>query len=307
MPSSLWTRLSSGLARTKFHLTDRMRQVLGSRALSRDVLDDLEEVLIGADVGVEATTRIIETLEQAPERPSAGATWAIKKVRSTVHEMLARRAIKLALSDAPPTVILVVGVNGVGKTTTIGKLAARFASGGKKVLIGAADTFRAAADEQLTIWAERASAQIVRHQRGSDAASVAYDAVSAARARGSDVVLIDTAGRLHTKLNLMEELKKIKRVLSKLDPSYPHETLLVLDAMSGQNALVQAKQFHQAIGLSGIALTKLDSSAKGGIIIAIAGELDVPIKLVGVGEAMEDLQDFDPDAFVEALFGDGVQ
>lgn len=300
----MWSRLHDGLARTKLQFTDRLRRVLADGALTGEVLDELEEVLISADVGVDATSRIIEALHEGGDQTAPGADRAYAAVRSTVRDILVRRAMRLTLSDVTPTVVLVVGVNGVGKTTTIGKLAARFASGGKKVLIGAADTFRAAADEQLSVWARRANAQIVRHEPGSDAASVAYDAVSAARSRGVDVVLIDTAGRLHTKHNLMAELQKIKRVLGRLDPAYPHETLLILDAMSGQNALVQVRQFHQAIGLTGIALTKLDSSAKGGIIVAVADELDVPIKLVGVGETMEDLQDFDPDAFVAALFGD---
>ena len=303
MLPSMWARLRQGLTRTKAQLTDRLAQVLMGRSLTQEVLDDLEEVLIGADLGVEATTKVLDALAEAPTRSSHDAEWALDCVRSRMQEILTKRAPALTIAKRPPTVIVVVGVNGVGKTTTIGKLAARFTSQGKKALIGAADTFRAAADEQLTVWAERAKAQIVRHERGADAASVAYDAVSAARTRGADAVIIDTAGRLHTKSNLMEELKKIKRVLAKLDPAYPHETLLVLDATTGQNALAQARQFHQAVGVTGIALTKLDSSAKGGIIVAVADALDVPIKLVGVGEAQEDLQDFDAEAFLDALFG----
>ena len=303
MPS-MWKRLRHGLARTKSHFTDQLRSLLRAHSLTDDVLEQLEELLIGADVGVDAATTILEALEDDPLRSSGDASWAFDKVRSAMGSMLSQQDGRLVASERPPTVILVVGVNGGGKTTTIGKLAARFGAEGHKVLIAAADTFRAAADEQLDVWAARAGAQIVRHQRGADAASVAYDAVAAGEGRGMDYVIIDTAGRLHTKSNLMEELRKIKRVVAKLDPAYPHETLLVLDATTGQNALVQARQFHQAIGITGIAVTKLDSSAKGGILVAVAEELGVPIKLVGVGETTEDLQDFDADAFLSALFED---
>jgi len=300
---SLFRRLRDGLARTRAQLTDRMQEILYGRSLTQDVLDELEELLIAADVGVEATGRILHEIEDDPKRTSGDAAWAVGKVRAIMREILTRQPSDLVIADVPPTVMLVVGVNGTGKTTTIGKLAARFSAEGRDVLIGAADTFRAAADEQLEVWAERAKAQIVRHGRGADAASVAWDAVGAARSRRVDAVLIDTAGRLHTRSNLMEELRKIKRVIAKHDPSYPHETLLVLDATTGQNALAQARQFNDAIGITGIALTKLDSSAKGGIVIAIAEELGIPVKLVGVGETIDDLQDFDPDAFLDALFG----
>jgi len=306
MPS-VWTRLRYGLARTKSNFTDRLHTLLRGRSVTAEVLDELEEVLIGADIGVEASMRILETLENDPQRRSSNGEWAVERVRAEMHDMLTRTGHAINISESPPTVILVVGVNGVGKTTTIGKLAARFNDSGHSVLIGSADTFRAAADEQLDIWAERAKADIVRHHRGADAASVAYDAVAAAISRNKDIVIIDTAGRLHTKSNLMEELRKIRRVIAKHDPSYPHETLLVLDATSGQNALVQAKQFNEAVGITGIALTKLDSSAKGGIVIAVAEELGVPIKLVGVGEQMEDLQHFDADLFLDALFESGDQ
>jgi fused signal recognition particle receptor len=201
-----------------------------------------------------------------------------------------------------PQVVLVVGINGVGKTTTIGKLAHEYVRNGSKVVIAAADTFRAAANEQLEIWAERAGAQIIRQRQGSDPAAVAYDSVQAAKARGADVVIVDTAGRLHTKLNLMEELRKIKRVLQKLDPAFPHEVLLVIDASTGQNGLQQAKQFSAAVGVTGLVLTKLDGTAKGGIVLAIIRELKVPVRYIGVGERLGDLQPFDPGAFVEALF-----
>ena len=299
--ASIWSRLKSGLARTRAQLTNKLQSLLSGNSLTQDVLDDLEEVLISADIGVDATTEILEALEEAKGHSNAPG-WAVDTVKSYMKDVLANGNPGVTVAEDLPTVIVVVGVNGVGKTTTIGKLAGRYADEGKKVLIGAADTFRAAADAQLDIWAQRASADIVRHQHGADAASVAYDAVSAARSRNADVAIIDTAGRLHTKANLMGELQKIIRVLRKIDESYPHEILLVLDATTGQNALTQAQQFNTAVGVTGIALTKLDSSAKGGMIIAIAKELGVPVKLVGVGEQIEDLQDFDPDSFLEALF-----
>jgi fused signal recognition particle receptor len=297
--SGLWSRLRNGLARTRSQLTDRLQSLLRGNALTEEIIEELEEILISADVGVDATAEIIERLEQAPRD---NGTWAVDAVKNFMLETLSGSSEGIARAESGPTVILVVGVNGVGKTTTIGKLAGRFSSEGRKVIIGAADTFRAAADEQLEVWARRANAEIVRHQRGADAASVAYDAVSTAVAREADVVIIDTAGRLHTKTNLMAELDKIKRVISKVNPTYPHETLLVIDATTGQNALVQATHFNNAVGVTGIALTKLDSSAKGGMILAVAKELSVPIKLVGVGEQIDDLQDFDAETYVEALF-----
>ena len=305
--ASIWSRLKQGLARTRAQLTDRLQALLSGQAITRDVLEELEEILIGADIGVDATSDILEALESGEGRAS-GPSWAVNTVRAYMNDILTRKPAALASAEEPPTVIVVVGVNGVGKTTTIGKLAGRYAAEGKRVLIGAADTFRAAADEQLDIWARRAGAEIVRQQHGADAASVAFDAANAARSRQSDVVIIDTAGRLHTKSNLMAELQKIVRVLQKIDPAYPHEVLLVLDATTGQNALTQAQQFSSAVGVTGIALTKLDSSAKGGMIIAIAKELGIPVKLVGVGEQIADLQDFRAEAFVEALFsGDARQ
>ena len=298
MPS-LWTRLRDGLARTRSNLGDRLRSTLSGGAISADVLDDLEEALIGADVGVEATQKIVDAIEE--ERGSGEQ--AFDTVRRVMAEMLTRSDYTLHMADDGPTVMLVVGVNGAGKTTTVGKLAARGRSEDLNVLIGAADTFRAAADEQLDVWAKRADAEIVRHAPGSDSAAVAYATVQAALAQQADLVLIDTAGRLHTKRNLMEELRKIKRVMAKHDEAYPHETLLVIDATSGQNALQQARAFNEAVDITGIALTKLDSTAKGGIVVAVAEELGVPVKLVGVGEALEDLQGFDPELFLDALFG----
>jgi fused signal recognition particle receptor len=230
-------------------------------------------------------------------------------------ELLVREVLQAQLTDGPaadglftrpwgkPHVIMVVGINGVGKTTTIGKLAHRYIAAGKKVCIGAADTFRAAANEQLEVWAQRAGAEIIVQARGADPAAVAFDAVHAAMSRSADVVIIDTAGRLHTKVNLMEELRKIKRVIQKHSPEFPHEVLLVIDASTGQNGIQQAKQFHAAVGLTGIVLTKLDGTAKGGIVFAITRALNVPVRFVGVGEKIDDLQPFDRQAFVAALFG----
>ncbi|HQK21795.1 MAG TPA: signal recognition particle-docking protein FtsY [Candidatus Latescibacteria bacterium] len=304
MISSIWSRLRHGLSRTRSTLTLRLRSILGG-ALTAETLETLEEVLITADVGVMTAAKILKRLETDAASSGCDPAWAMRSVRTTVEEILRAAHRPFALPEEKPAVVLVVGVNGVGKTTTIGKLAARYAEQRRRVLIGAADTFRAAADEQLLVWAQRARAEIVRQQHGADAAGVAYDAVAAAQHRSTDLVLIDTAGRLHTKSNLMEELRKIKRVLGKLSPTFPHHVLLVLDATTGQNALVQARQFHEAIGVTGIALTKLDSSAHGGIVIAISDELRVPIQFVGVGETLDDLQDFDPHAFTEALFDIG--
>lgn len=301
MLSALWSRLRNGLSRTRGALTGRLRSILAGD-LTAEALEELEEALITSDVGVVTAGKILKALEEHRAKSTGGSNWAMSAVRNTVQTILETAHRPFDLSEEAPTVVLVVGVNGVGKTTTIGKLAARYTAEGRRVLIGAADTFRAAADEQLSIWAQRADAEVVRQQHGADAASVAFDAVVAAKNRGADLVLIDTAGRLHTKGNLMEELKKIKRVLGKISPAYPHHVLLVVDATNGQNALVQAKQFQQAVGVTGIALTKLDSSAHGGIVIAIADELGVPIQFVGVGEALGDLQDFSPTDFAEALF-----
>jgi fused signal recognition particle receptor len=226
-------------------------------------------------------------------------------LRNEVLAILSHRAPLEPVAATRPHVVMVVGVNGVGKTTTIGKLAARFTAEGRSVLIAAADTFRAAAVDQLAIWAERAGAGLIRHKDGTDPAAVAYDAVEAALARQTDVVIVDTAGRLHTKVNLMEEIKKVKRSISKRLPEAPHEVLLVLDATTGQNAVAQAEMFHQALGVTGIALTKLDGTAKGGIVIAIRRSFDIPLQYIGIGESIEDLQDFDPERFVDALFSTG--
>ena len=300
-------KLKQGLSKTREGLSGKINEVLRrSPGLDDETLEEIEEILIGADVGVSATLRIIDRLrerllrEAAPERTVA---WVRGQLETELLEIL--RAVEPRSSEPPvttPHVILVAGVNGSGKTTTIGKLACRYAAQGKRVLLAACDTYRAAAIDQLSIWAERSDAQIVHHQPGADAASVAYDALAAARSRGMDVVLIDTAGRLHTSINLMEELKKIHRVLGVRLPGAPHESLLVLDATTGQNAVAQARQFQADIGITGLVLAKLDGTARGGIVIAIADELGLPVRMVGLGEGRDDLSDFEPEAFVTALF-----
>ena len=297
------SRLRLGLTKTRDFLNTDIEDLFsGKRKIDDELLEELEELLITADLGVQTTMDLMGKISRKTSKiASPDDLKAILK-----EEILAIVAGAPAEADpgpAPqPKVVMIVGVNGVGKTTTIGKLAARYVRDGKKVLIAASDTFRAAAIEQLSIWAERAGAEIVKHKDKADPAAVAFDAVSAAVARGVDIVLVDTAGRLHTKVNLMEELKKIKRSLAKQCPEAPHETLLVLDATTGQNALSQAKLFDEAIDLSALALTKLDGTAKGGIVVSICSTLNIPLRYIGVGEQIEDLQDFDPRQFVEALF-----
>ena len=298
----LVARLRKGLAKTREILsTDIDALFKGKRSVDEDLLEELEELLITADLGIQTSMELIDKITKKSSIISDPAQ---------LKEILKEELLSYLVTDNPPPaarpnkphVIMVLGVNGVGKTTTIGKLAARSTAAGQKVLMAASDTFRAAAIEQLTIWAERAGAEIVKHKERADPAAVAYDAVEAAAARGADIVLIDTAGRLHTKINLMEELKKIKRTVSKKISGAPHEILLVLDATTGQNALSQAKLFNEALGITGIALTKLDGTAKGGIVISICNTLKIPLKYIGVGEKIEDLQDFDPLQFVNALF-----
>ena len=298
----LFTRLKSGLSKTRKILTTDIDDLfLGKKLVDDDMLEDLEELLITADMGVRTTMDIMERI--AGKRSRIAGAKELKAVLK--EEILAYFDVppgQAAEVDAKPHVVMVVGVNGVGKTTTIGKLAAHESRQGKKVLIAAADTFRAAAIEQMAIWAERAGADLVRHKDNADPAAVAYDGVDAAISRGTDIVFVDTAGRLHTKVNLMEEIKKIQRTLAKRLPDAPHEVLLVLDATTGQNALSQAKMFNEALGVTGIALTKLDGTAKGGIVVSICSSLNIPLKYIGVGESVEDLQPFDPKQFVEALF-----
>ena len=305
MLGKLIDKLKTGLTKTREGMVQKIREVIRRRPeIDEETLEEIEEILIEADIGVEPTLRIIDQLR---ERFETGEPVENPEIQEFLEEEI--RKILLPSDTAPsiaittkPHIILVVGVNGVGKTTTIGKMAHKLSREGKKVLFAAGDTFRAAAIDQLGIWADRTGSDIVQHQPGADAASVAFDAIQAARARDIDVVLIDTAGRLHTKINLMEEVKKIRRVVAKAMPGAPHETLLVLDATTGQNAVIQAKQFHSTVELTGLVLAKLDGTAKGGVIIAIADELDLPVRYVGLGEGVEDLHDFDPENFVRALF-----
>ncbi len=301
-------RLKAGLGKTRSRLTERVKSVFSGRLrVDDEVFDELEEILIEADIGVETTFALIEelrrvTLERKLEDPQA----LYEALKQALYDLLepGDHTLTWQLPDAPrPHVTLVVGVNGTGKTTTIGKLAADRTKAGDKVVLGAADTFRAAAIEQLSIWAERAGADIVKHQGGADPAAVAYDATDAAVARDAGYVIIDTAGRLHTKVNLMEELKKVQRVIGKRCPGAPHEVLLVLDATTGQNGLQQARNFTESLNVTGLVLTKLDGTAKGGIVVAIQKQLGVPLKLIGVGEGLDDLQQFDAQRFVDALFG----
>ncbi|MDI6785061.1 MAG: signal recognition particle-docking protein FtsY, partial [bacterium] len=300
-----FTSLKKGLTATRNQFVKKVNNLIfGGKKLDEQLLSELEEVLITSDVGVSTTMRMIDDLRQ---ELNAGRITQPEQLREAL-----KQEIFLILNDTPheinleaqnpPTVILIVGVNGTGKTTTIGKLASREQQDGKKVLIAAADTFRAAAIDQLDIWANRAGCDMVKHQPGSDPAAVVFDAIAASKARKSDILIIDTAGRLHTKFNLMEELKKIQRVISRELPNSTLEILLVLDATTGQNAVSQAKLFKNAIPVTGLILTKLDGTAKGGIIITIRDELHLPVKLIGIGEAIDDLRDFSPQDFVAALF-----
>ena len=301
--------LDQGLEKTKEGMLGRLaRAVAGKSKVDEEVLDDLEEVLITSDVGVDTTLKIIERIEARVARDKYVSTSELNAIlRDEISRLLAENnAVDNGAWSLPeshkPYVILVVGVNGVGKTTTIGKLAHQFKQSGKKVYLGAADTFRAAAVEQLTIWSERVGVPIVKQQMGSDPASVAYDTLSSAKANGADVVLIDTAGRLHNKVGLMNELKKIKDVMRKVLPDAPDEVLLVLDGSTGQNAFEQAKQFSAVTQITSLAITKLDGTAKGGVVIGISDQLKVPVKYIGLGEGMDDLQLFDSRQFVNSLF-----
>lgn len=299
----LFSRLKNGLSKTRQILTTDIEDLFKSKKqIDDDFLEELEELLITSDIGVQTAMDLMESIHRQASKIT-GPEELKEILREQICALLGDAATP---ADTPPThkphVIMVVGVNGVGKTTTIGKLAARSRQQGQSVLITAADTFRAAAIEQLGIWAERADADFVKHKENSDPAAVVFDGMEAAVARGNDVVFIDTAGRLHTKVNLMEELKKIKRIIAKKIPDAPHEVLLVLDATTGQNAISQAKLFHEAIGVTGLALTKLDGTAKGGIVVSICQSLKIPIKHIGVGESVEDLQPFDLEKFVQALF-----
>jgi fused signal recognition particle receptor len=301
---SFFERLKSSLSKTHESIVGRMDTLLlGKKRIDTDTLEELEEILITADLGVKTTVDLIRTLEQRLKRDELQDGAALKKaLKEEILVRLTAHSSPLVVSGKTPFVILVIGVNGVGKTTTIGKLAAKYAGEGKRVLLAAGDTFRAAAAEQLELWSQRVGADIVRHKEGADPSAVVFDACKAALARGCDVLIIDTAGRMHTKVNLMEEMKKIRRVITREIPDAPHETLLVLDAATGQNALSQAKLFKEAAFVTGVVLTKLDGSAKGGIVVAVSHEHALPIRFIGVGESVEDLREFDPAQFVEALF-----
>lgn len=301
--------LDKGLEKTKTSVFDKLaRAVAGKSKVDDDVLDNLEEVLITSDVGVDTTLKIIERIEKRVARDKYVSTTELNNIlREEIAALLAETENQSTVNIQEPTannpyVILVVGVNGVGKTTTIGKLAWQFKQQGKKVYLGAADTFRAAAVEQLCIWGERVGVPVVKQQMGSDPASVAFDTLQSAKANGADVVLIDTAGRLHNKVGLMNELKKIKEVMKKVIPDAPHEVLLVLDGSTGQNAFEQARQFAAVTQITALAITKLDGTAKGGVVIGISDQLQVPVKYIGLGEGMEDLQEFDRKDFVDSLF-----
>ena len=300
-------RLNDGLTKTRDVVRGSLDRLLG-RTPDPEVLEQFEAALIGADLGVRVVERVMERVKkqvQGTDAKEPGRLQAlIRQTLLDVFTPLSSTSLDDLITKGPrPFVVLAVGVNGVGKTTTLAKMAQRMIQSGKVPLLVAADTFRAAAIDQLQIWADRIGVGLIRHRHGSDPAAVAFDGVLAAKARNIDVLLIDTAGRLHTKLNLMDELRKIKRVLEQALPGAPHEVLLVLDATVGQNALSQARQFHQAVGVTGLVLTKLDGTARGGIVLAIADELKIPVRLIGVGESVEDLQNFQGDAFVDALLG----
>ena len=295
-------RLKEGLSKTKQGFVEKVESIFTGRTVDEETLEELEETLILSDVGGKNAEEIVRHMREKADKGEMRDAGSVKDFLKKEMTAMLGRPQPLVVFGEKPFVILAIGVNGVGKTTTIGKLASRLRNQGQSVMLAAGDTFRAAAIEQLEIWAGRSGVQLVKHQSGSDPSAVVFDAIEAAKARGIDVVIIDTAGRLHTKSPLMEELKKVKRVCGKAMAGSPHEILLVVDATNGQNALRQAQMFNDAIGVTGIALTKLDGTAKGGIVFAIKKELNIPVKLIGVGEGIDDLQDFVPEDFVRALF-----
>lgn len=304
----IFARIKRGLSKTRHQLGDGIsRLLLGKKEINQDLLDELETVLISADLGIDTTQNVLKELTEGLERKqlSDGDT-VFDALKAHLQQILEQKSQILSpeTADSSPFVILMVGVNGAGKTTTIGKLAKQFQKQGKKVMLAAGDTFRAAAVEQLHVWGERNDISVIAQHTGADSASVIFDAFQAAKARKIDVLIADTAGRLHTQSNLMEELKKVKRVLQKIDPQAPHEIMLVLDASIGQNALNQARQFHEAVHVTGITMTKLDGTAKGGILFAIAHDLGIPFRYLGVGEGIDDLRPFDAAQFVGAIFND---
>lgn len=301
----LLDRLKAGIQKTRTGLVDRIEDVLaGKKAIDADLLEEIEYTLITADLGVQTVQDILERIRLQIDRSQTGNANEIRSlIREQLLEVLRASETPLRIVRTPPAVVMLVGINGAGKTTTVGKLAHRFLGEGRKVLLCAADTFRAAAIEQLEVWAERAGVELIRQKTGADPSAVVFDSLQAAKARGVDYVIVDTAGRLHTKENLMAELEKMRRTCQRVIPGSPHEVWLVLDATTGQNGLEQAKKFTEAAGVTGILLTKLDGTAKGGVVVAIARELNLPIRFVGVGEKLGDLLPFEPEQFVESLFG----
>jgi fused signal recognition particle receptor len=301
---TLLEKLKSGVQKTREGLVSRIEDVVsGRKAIDADLLDELEYTLISADIGVATANEILERIRERVDRKLVGDSGELRGlIREYLLEVLQTNDRPLAYVETPPAVIMLVGVNGAGKTTTIGKLAAHLKNDGHSVLLCAADTFRAAAIEQLEVWGERTGIQVIRQNTGSDPSAVMFDALSAAKARQTDYVIIDTAGRLQTKTNLMAELEKMRRTASRVIPDAPHEVLLVLDATTGQNGLEQARRFTEASGVTGIVLTKLDGTAKGGVVVAIARELGLPIRFIGVGEKIDDLLPFDPERFIDSLF-----
>lgn len=307
--NGLFSRLRDRLSATRSSIVTRVDTLfLGKKVIDPQLLDELEEILITADLGVRTTHELVENARDQVERSELSDPQALKrilkeKISGYLHN--SDQLSELEMPDEGPLVIMVVGVNGVGKTTTIGKVAHKFKKAGHNVLLVAADTFRAAAVEQLKIWGERIGVHVVAQKSGADPSAVVFDAMDYAANKDTDVIIVDTAGRLHTQVNLMEELKKIKRVMAKKIPDAPHEVLLVIDATTGQNAISQAKLFNEAVDVSGLALTKLDGTAKGGIVVNICRELTIPIRFIGIGEQMDDLRDFNGDEFVDALFSEG--
>jgi len=301
--AGFFAKLKQGLTKTRDQFVTKVEEILtGRRKIDDELYEELEEVLIRSDVGVNTSLELVERLRKEARKRKLQEAHELKAVlKELISEILGEEEA-LNLADRGPSILLVVGVNGVGKTTTIGKLAHYFRSEGKKVILAAGDTFRAAAIDQLEIWGQRAGVDVIKQREGADPAAVAYDAIQAAKSRNVDLVIMDTAGRLHNKVNLMEELRKVKRVIEREIPGAPHEVLLVLDATTGQNALQQAKLFQEVAGVTGIVLTKLDGTAKGGVVLGIQGETRIPVKWIGVGEGMEDLRPFIPQDFAEALF-----
>jgi len=302
-----FTKLKGSLTKTRSGLTDGLsRLILGRKEIDDDLLEELEMLLLSADIGIDATDKIIQRLtEQVSRKVLKHPDALMSALKEQLNQLLIPVSVPLEIpSQSKPYVILMVGVNGVGKTTTIGKLAKQLQTQGKSVMLAAGDTFRAAAVEQLQTWGERNHLSVIAQKTGADSAAVIFDAVQSATAKKIDVVIADTAGRLHTQDNLMEELKKVKRVIQKVDEQAPHEVMLVLDASTGQNAINQAQQFHQAVEVSGLTLTKLDGTAKGGILFALAKKLAIPVRFIGVGEAIDDLRPFDAEQFTDALFDD---